>query len=84
MELYTFLAIYVTILLLLCALVTFWAQQIKADVIISPMVGFVSGFLYHKEVFIESGIKINSYTIQILMGVISLNVLWEIQNGLEE
>ena len=84
MELYTFLAIYATILLLLCALVTFWAQQIKADIIISPIIGFVTGFLYDKEEFIEDGMKIKSYTIQILMGVISLNILWEIQNGLEE
>tara|TARA_R110002153_G_scaffold26625_1_gene83271 strand:+ start:1419 stop:1673 length:255 start_codon:yes stop_codon:yes gene_type:complete len=84
MELYTFLAIYATILLLLCALVTFWAQQIKADIIISPMVGFVTGCLYHKEVFIEGAIEVRSYTIQILMGVISLNILWEKQNGLEE
>ena len=84
MELYNFLAIYVTVLLLFCALVTFYAQQIKADIIISPMVGFVTGCLYHKEVFIEAGIEVRSYTIQVLMGVISLNVLWEIQNGLEE
>tara|TARA_R110000744_G_scaffold92179_1_gene178621 strand:+ start:4277 stop:4531 length:255 start_codon:yes stop_codon:yes gene_type:complete len=84
MQLYTFLSIYTTVLLLLCALVTFWAQQIKADIIISPMVGFVTGCLYHKEVFIEEGIEVRSYTIQILMGVISLNVLWETQNGLEE
>ena len=84
MELYTFLAIYATFLLLLCALVTFWAQQIKADIIISRMVGFVTGCLYHKEVFVEGNIEVKSYTIQILMGVISLNVLWEIQNGLEE
>ena len=84
MELYNFLAIYVTVLLLFCALVTFYAQQIKADIIISPMVGFVTGCLYHKEVFIEAGIEVRSYTLQVLMGVISLNVLWEIQNGLEE
>jgi hypothetical protein len=84
MELYSFLAIYATILLLLCALATFLAQQIKADIIISPMVGFVTGCLYDKEVFIEGGIEVKSYTIQILMGVISLNILWETQNGLEE
>ena len=82
MELYTFLAIYATILLLLCALVTFWAQQIKADIIISPMVGFVTGCLYHKEIFIEGDVELKSYTIQILIGFISLNVLWEVQTGL--
>ena len=84
MELYSFLAMYVTFLLLLCVLATFYAQQIKADIIISPIIGFVTGFLYDKDEFIEDGMKIKSYTIQILMGVISLNILWEIQNGLEE
>ena len=84
MELYSFLAMYATFLLLLCVLATFYAQQIKADIIISPIIGFVTGFLYDKDEFIEDGMKIKSYTIQILMGVISLNILWETQNGLEE
>ena len=84
MELYSFLAMYATFLLLFCVLATFYAQQIKADIIISPIIGFVTGFLYDKEEFIEDGMKIKSYTIQILMGVISLNILWETQNGLEE
>ena len=84
MELYSFLAMYATFLLLFCVLATFYAQQIKADIIISPIIGFVTGFLYDKEEFIEDEMKIKSYTIQILMGVISLNILWEIQNGLEE
>ncbi len=77
MELYTFLAFYATVLLLFCALVTFWAQQIKAEIIISPIVGFVTGLVYHKEIFIEEENIINSYTVQVLLGVISLNVVWE-------
>lgn len=84
MELYSFFAMYVIVLLLFSVLATFYAQQIKADIIIAPIIGFVTGFLYDKDEFIEDGIKIKSYTIQILLGVISLNILWETQNGLEK
>lgn len=84
MELYSFFAMYATVLFWICVLVIFYAQLVKAEVIISPMLGFVTGFLYDKEEFIEDGFKINSYTIQVLMGVISLNILWETQNGLEK
>ena len=43
-----------------------------ADIIISPIKGMMFGFLYHKEEYIGE----NEYTLQCLLGVISINVIW--------
>ena len=43
-----------------------------AEIVISPIKGLMFGFLYHKEEYIGE----NEYTLQCLLGVISLNVIW--------
>ena len=43
-----------------------------ADIIISPIKGIMFGFLYHKEQYEEE----DEYTLQCLLGVISINVIW--------
>lgn len=56
--------------------------QIKnAEIILSPIVGIMFGFLYHKEQFEEE----NEYTLQCVLCVISITVIWtNQQNGLEK
>jgi len=44
----------------------------NGDIIISPITGMMFGFLYHKEEYIGE----NEYTLQCLIGVISINVIW--------
>ena len=43
-----------------------------AEIIISPIKGVMIGFLYHKEQYEEE----DEVTLQCLLGVISLNVIW--------
>jgi len=51
-----------------------------ADIIISPIKGMMFGFLYHKEQYTEG----DEYTLQSLLGVISITVIWiNQQNGSE-
>ena len=51
-----------------------------ADIIISPIKGIMFGFLYHKEQYTEG----DEYTLQSLLGVISITVIWiNQQNGSE-
>lgn len=54
---------------------------VKAEIIISPIKGFMIGALVHDETFTENDTEITEYTLQCLLGVISVNVLWERQNG---
>ena len=55
-------------------------QVNKADIILSPIIGVMFGFLYNKEQF-EDGYEI---TLQCLIGICSITVIWENnQNGLE-
>jgi len=56
--------------------------QIKnAEIILSPIVGIMFGFLYHKEQFEEE----NEYTLQCVLCVISITVIWTNQpNGSEK
>ena len=44
----------------------------NAEIIISPIKGLMFGFVYHKEEYIGE----NEYTLQCLLGVISINVIW--------
>jgi hypothetical protein len=44
----------------------------NGNIIISPITGMMFGFLYHKEEYIGE----NEYTLQCLIGVISINVIW--------
>ena len=49
-----------------------------ADVYISPIKGIMFGFLYHKEQYEQE----DEITLQCLLGIISINVIWiNQQNG---
>ena len=68
--------------LMLVAITFLVIGQIKnADIILSPVIGIMFGFLYNKEQ-LEDGQEI---TLQCLIGVISITVIWiNQQNGSEE
>ena len=68
--------------LIVVALIFLIIGQIKnAEIILSPIVGIMFGFLYHKEQFEEE----NEYTLQCVLCVISITVIWtNQQNGLEK
>jgi len=57
---------------------------VEADIIISPIKGFVIGALVHNETFTENNNEITEYTLQCLLGIISINVIWRNQNGSKE
>jgi len=44
----------------------------KAEIILSPVVGIMFGFLYHKEQYEQE----DEITLQCLLGIISVNVIW--------
>lgn len=44
----------------------------KADIILSPIIGIMFGFLYHKEQYEDE----DEYTLQCVIGVISITVIW--------
>lgn len=48
----------------------------KAELIISPILGFVIGALYNKETF-DDGEEI---TLQCLLGIVSITIIWENQD----
>ena len=54
---------------------------VRAEIIISPIKGFVIGALVHDETHTENNTEITEYTLQCLLGVISINVIWERRNG---
>jgi len=68
--------------LIVVALIFLIIGQIKnAEIILSPIVGIMFGFLYHKEQFEEE----NEYTLQCVLCVISITVIWINQpNGSEK
>lgn len=45
----------------------------NSEIIISPIKGLMFGFLYHKDEYDEE----DEITLQCLLGVISINVLWK-------
>ena len=69
-------------LLLVVAFVFLTIGQLKgADIIISPIKGIMFGFLYHKEQYEKE----DEITLQCLLGIISINVIWINQlNGSQE
>lgn len=68
-------------LLLVWLLFMVIAQIKKADVILSPIIGIMFGFLYHKEQYEDE----DEYTLQCVIGVISITVVWINQlNGSEK
>lgn len=57
---------------------TFVGLYNKAEIIISPIKGFVIGALVHEETFTENDTEITEYTLQAILGIISVNVIWEV------
>jgi len=53
----------------------------NAEIIISPVKGFMIGALVHNETFDDNGQEVTEYTLQCLLGIISVNVLWRNQDG---
>ncbi len=54
---------------------------VGGEIIISPIKGFMVGALVHDETFEENNRNVTEYTLQCLLGIISVNVLWERQDG---
>lgn len=54
--------------------------RVGAEIIISPLKGFVVGAIVNDDTFIEDNKQITEYTLQCLIGIISINVVWEV-NG---
>jgi len=57
------------------------AFMVDGEIIISPVKGFMIGALVHNETFEENGQEVTEYTLQCLLGIISVNVLWQNQSG---
>jgi len=53
----------------------------RAEIVFSPIKGFVLGALIHVETFIENDNEITEYTLQAIIGFLSVNVIWERQTG---
>lgn len=58
--------------------------KVGAEIILSPIKGFVIGALVHNETFIENNKEITEYTLQCLIVIISINVIWQTHNGLKK
>ena len=58
--------------------------KVGAEIILSPIKGFVIGALVHNETYIENNKEITEYTLQCLIGIISINVIWQTHNGLKK
>tara|TARA_R100000742_G_C4273898_1_gene93644 strand:+ start:790 stop:1002 length:213 start_codon:yes stop_codon:yes gene_type:complete len=54
-------------------------QIAEAEIIISPIKGIMFGSLYHSEIYYskEQEKFIQEYTLQCVIGIVSLNVVWE-------
>jgi hypothetical protein len=68
--------IYITILLLLALLYLTYAVQQGKEVRLAIINGFMIGFLYDVEEVDDE----NWHTVQILLGILSINILWESSN----
>jgi|TARA_R100000482_G_scaffold123569_1_gene73836 hypothetical protein len=49
---------------------------VNGEIIISPIKGFVLGALVHDEIYEENKKTFTEYTLQCLLGFISVNVVW--------
>lgn len=54
---------------------------VDGEIILSPVKGFMIGALVHNETFEENNQEVTEYTLQCLLGIISVNVLWRKQSG---
>jgi hypothetical protein len=57
------------------------ALIVDGEIILSPVKGFMIGALVHNETFEENNQEVTEYTLQCLLGIISVNVLWRKQSG---
>lgn len=57
------------------------ALIVDGEIILSPVKGFMIGALVHNETFEENNQEVTEYTLQCLLGIISVNVLWKKQSG---
>lgn len=68
------------LLMVVCLAYLIIGQVNNAEIILSPVIGIMFGFLYSKEQ-LEQG---NEITLQCVIGVISITVIWiNQQNGSE-
>ena len=71
-----------TILMLIAFLFILIGFSVNAEIIISPIKGFMVGALVHNETYInEENEEVTEYTLQCLIFIISVNVLWEKRSG---
>lgn len=68
-------------LMLIALIFIIIALIVDAEIILSPVKGFMIGALVHNETFEENDQEVTEYTLQCLLGIISVNVLWRKQNG---
>ena len=72
--------IVIGILMIVAFVFLIIAQVNNAEIILSPVIGIMFGFLYHKEQYEQE----DETTLQCLLGVISITVIWiNQQDGLE-
>ena len=72
--------IVIGILMIVAFVFLIIAQVKNAEIILSPVIGIMFGFLYHKEQYEQK----DETTLQCLLGVISITVIWiNQQDGLE-
>ena len=70
-----------TTLVFLAIIFVFIGLCVKAAIIISPIKGFVIGALVHDDYYLESNQEVVEYTLQCLLGIISVNVIWKKRSG---
>jgi len=71
-----------TMLMLLAFLFVIIGLSVNAEIILSPIKGFMAGALVHNETYInEENEEVTEYTLQCLIFFISVNVLWEKRGG---
>tara|TARA_X000001382_G_scaffold127480_1_gene115397 strand:+ start:2034 stop:2291 length:258 start_codon:yes stop_codon:yes gene_type:complete len=68
-------------LMLIASMFLIIAFIVDGEVIISPVKGFMIGALVHNETFEENNQEVTEYTLQCLLGIISVNVIWQRQSG---
>jgi hypothetical protein len=67
-----YILLFFSLILFLLAITLVWADQTGKEIKIASIQGFMLGFLY--DCFEEEEEKY--YTIQVLLGVLSINIYW--------
>ena len=68
-------------LMLIAMLYVIIGFMVDGEIIISPVKGLMIGALVHNETYNENGQEVTEYTLQCLLGIISVNVLWQRTSG---